>query len=111
MSTFTATVTEDSFSAQVLESILPVLVDFWADWCGPCKMLVPTLEEIAREFSNKIKVVKVDIDKSPHLQKKYNIRSIPTLLLFKDSKIVATKTGLITKNQIVELINTSLNTQ
>ena len=100
--------TDDSFAAEVLQSTSPVLVDFWAGWCGPCKMLAPTIEAIAQEFSNKIKVVKVNVDENNKTSTDYNIRGIPTLMLFKDGKIVATKTGNLTKIQLADFINTNL---
>jgi len=100
--------TDDSFATEVLQSAMPVLVDFWAEWCGPCRMLVPTIEAIASEFSNKIKVVKINVDENNKTSVAYNIRGIPTLMLFKDGKIVATKTGVLTKPQLADFINTNL---
>jgi thioredoxin 1 len=100
--------TDDSFATEVLQSTTPVLVDFWAAWCGPCKMLAPTIEAIAKEFSNKIKVVKVDVDENNKLAIDYNVRGIPTLIIFKDGKIVASKTGGLTKAQLADFINTNI---
>jgi thioredoxin 1 len=108
MSENTIAATDDSFTAEVLQSTIPVLVDFWAEWCGPCKGLAPTIDAIAIEFSNKIKVVKVNVDENGKTASGYNIRGIPTLMLFKDGKIVATKTGALTKTQLADFINTNL---
>lgn len=101
-------VTDDSFATDVLQSTTPVLVDFWAEWCGPCKMIAPTIEAIAKEFSNKIKVVKVNVDENNKTATEYNIRGIPTLALFKDGKVAATKTGVLTKHQLTDFINSNL---
>lgn len=108
MSESVVTVTDDSFATEVLQSTMPVLVDFWASWCGPCRMLAPIVEAVAKEFSNKIKVVEVNVDENSKAALDYNIRGIPTLMLFKDGKIVATKTGMLTQPQLVDFINTNL---
>lgn len=102
------TATDDSFTTEVLQSAVPVLVDFWASWCGPCRMLAPIIEVAAKEFSNKVKVVKVNVDENSKTALDYNIRGIPTLILFKDGKIVATKTGMLTQPQLADFINTNL---
>ena len=92
---------ENDFENQVLKSNLPVIVDFWAEWCGPCKMLTPILEELSNEMKNEINVVKVNLDENQDLAMKYSIRSIPTLLLFKEGNLIDTKVGLLPKSEIV----------
>ena len=92
---------ENDFDKEVLKSNLPVIVDFWAEWCGPCKMLTPILEELSNEMKNEINVVKVNLDDNQDLAMKYSIRSIPTLLLFKQGNLIDTKVGLLPKNEIV----------
>jgi thioredoxin 1 len=102
------TVTDSSFEAEVLQANTLVLVDFWAEWCGPCKMLAPILETIAEEFAGKVKFAKVNVDENNIALAGYDIRGIPTLILFKDGEIVATKVGMISKAQLVDFINTNL---
>ena len=92
---------ENDFEHEVLKSNLPVIVDFWAEWCGPCKMLTPILEELSNEMKNEINVVKVNLDENQDLAMKYSIRSIPTLLLFKEGNLIDTKVGLLPKSEIV----------
>ncbi len=101
-------VSDASFDAEVLNADLPVLVDFWAEWCGPCKMIAPVLEEIAGEYQGKLKVCKVDVDANPEIPPKFGIRGIPTLILFKDGSAEATKVGALSKSQLVEFINSAL---
>ena len=95
----------DSFVAEVLKSELPVLVDFWAPWCGPCKALNPILEKVENEVGGKIRIVKVNIDESPEIASKYSIMSIPTLLFFKDGTVMEQLVGLVQKDKILEKVN------
>ncbi|MCG8695976.1 MAG: thioredoxin TrxA [Minwuiales bacterium] len=98
-------VTDDSFDADVLGSSEPVLVDFWAEWCGPCKQIGPSLEEISTEMGEKLTVAKVNIDDNPNTPTKYGVRGIPTLMLFKDGQVAATKVGALPKGKIQEWID------
>jgi thioredoxin 1 len=102
------TVSDDSFDTDVLGSDLPVLVDFWAEWCGPCKMIAPVLEEIAEEFAGKIKVAKLNIDQNEGTAPKFGIRSIPTLMIFKDGNAEATKVGALSKSELIAFIEQSI---
>ena len=97
-------VSDDSFETDVLKSGVPVLVDFWAEWCGPCKMIAPALEEIAAEMDGKVQIAKVNIDENPQTPQKYGVRGIPTLMLFKDGQVAATKVGALPKNQLAEWV-------
>jgi thioredoxin 1 len=101
-------VTDDTFEQEVLKPSEPVLVDYWAEWCGPCKMIGPVLEEIASEYSGKIKVAKLNIDENPGTPPKYGIRGIPTLMLFKDGNVQATKVGAVSKSQLSAFIDSNL---
>ena len=98
-------VTDANFEQEVVSSDIPVLVDFWAVWCGPCKMIAPVVEEIAEEYSGKIKVGKLDVDNNRQIATKYMIRSIPTLLIFKDGQVVEQIIGVVAKSNLVEKID------
>ena len=104
----TVAVTDDSFETDVLKSGTPVVVDFWAEWCGPCKMIGPALEEIAAEMGEKIRVAKINIDENPGAPSKYGVRGIPTLMLFKDGQVAATKVGAAPKSAIASWIEESI---
>ena len=99
------TVTKENFNEEVISSNIPVLVDFWATWCGPCRMIAPIVEEIANEYDGKIKVGKVNVDEQMGLAVEYGIEVIPTLIFFKDGKAVKKTTGLLDKAEIEEIIN------
>ncbi|EXJ15575.1 thioredoxin TrxA [Imhoffiella purpurea] len=101
-------VTDDSFEEEVLKSPEPVLVDYWADWCGPCKMIAPVLDEIAGEYAGRIKVAKLNIDENPNTPPKYGIRGIPTLMLFRGGEVEATKVGAVSKSQLTAFIDSNL---
>lgn len=105
MSTFTKSVTDSSFETDVLNANTPVLVDFWAEWCGPCRSLGPKLEEVAQELSSKVKIVKLNVDENPGTPGKYGIRGIPAMLLFKGGKEVGQLVGNHPKDAIVEFLN------
>ncbi len=101
-------VTDASFEEEVLGAEVPVLVDFWAEWCGPCKMIAPVLSELADEYAGKVKVCKVDVDANPDIPPKFGIRGIPTLILFKGGNAEATKVGALSKAQLSEFINEAI---
>ena len=101
-------VSDDSFESEVLDAEGPVLVDFWAEWCGPCKQIGRSLEEISEEMADVITVAKVNIDENPMTPSKYGVRGIPTLILFKDGEVAATKVGALPKSKIVEWIQTAV---
>ena len=101
-------VTDATFEAEVLQSEQPVLVDYWAEWCGPCKMISPILDEIATEYAGKLKVAKVNIDDNQKTPAKYGIRGIPTLMVFKNGNIEATKVGALSKSQLAAFIDSAL---
>lgn len=104
----TQAVTDDSFEADVLKATGPVLVDFWAEWCGPCKQIGPALEEIAADKAGEIAIAKVNIDENPMAPSKYGVRGIPTLLIFKDGEEVSRQVGAMAKSKIEEWINSTL---
>ena len=101
-------VTDDSFEEEVLKSETPVLVDYWAEWCGPCKAIAPILDEISADYSEKIQIAKVNIDENPVTPSKFGIRGIPTLMLFKDGDVAATKVGAVSKSQLAAFIDGNL---
>ena len=100
--------TDTSFESDVLQSDVPALVDFWAAWCGPCKMIAPLLDELADEYAGRIKICKVDVDSNPETAAKFNVRGIPTLLAFKNGTVEATKVGALSKVQLVEFVDSLL---
>jgi thioredoxin 1 len=101
-------VTDDSFAADVLQSTQPVLVDYWAEWCGPCKMIAPILDEIASEYAGRLKVAKLNIDDNQATPSSYGVRGIPTLMLFKNGNVEATKVGALSKSQLSAFIDSHL---
>ncbi len=109
MSELTIAVTDETFKADVLDSEIPVLVDFWAEWCGPCRMIAPHVDAIAAELQGKLKVAKVDIDDNPAIPGRYGIVGIPTLMLFKGGKVVERVTGALPKGRILAQVEPHLN--
>jgi thioredoxin 1 len=101
-------VTDDSFDQEVLQSTMPVLVDYWADWCGPCKMIAPILDEVAQEYAGRIKVAKLNIDENQQTPPKFGIRGIPTLMIFKNGNVEATKVGALSKSQLTAFIDSNV---
>lgn len=108
MSDNISAVSDDTFDSEVLKSETPVLVDYWAEWCGPCKMMAPVLDEVAVEYKDKMKFAKLNIDDNPNTPPKYGIRGIPTLMLFKNGKVEATKVGAISKSQLSAFLDENL---
>jgi thioredoxin 1 len=103
-----AQISDDQFEEQVLKSSEPVLVDFWAEWCGPCKMIAPILDELAQSYSGKLKVAKINIDHNQKTPRNYNVRGIPTLMIFKNGKVEATQIGAVSKTQLTQLIDKTI---
>ena len=101
-------VTDGEFEQEVLQAELPVVVDFWAEWCAPCKQIAPALEEIARDLEGRLNIAKVNIDDNPSTPSKYGVRGIPTLILFKDGQVAATKVGTLPKNKLLEWVESML---
>ena len=101
-------VTDSTFEQEVLSSEIPVLLDYWAEWCGPCKMIAPILNDIADEYSGKIKVAKLNIDENPGIPAKFGVRGIPTLMIFKSGSIEATKVGAMSKSQLSAFIDSTI---
>jgi thioredoxin 1 len=99
---------DDSFEQDVLQSAIPVLVDYWAEWCGPCKMIAPILDEVAKEYEGRSKVAKLNIDENQQTPPKYGIRGIPTLMLFKNGNVEATKVGALSKSQLTAFIDSNI---
>ena len=101
-------ITDDAFEEEVLKSEQPVLVDYWAEWCGPCKMIAPILDEIAGEYAGRLKIAKLNIDDNPGTPPKYGIRGIPTLMIFKGGNVEATKVGAVSKSQLTAFIDSNI---
>ena len=104
----TTKITDSSFEIDVLQASKPVVVDYWAEWCGPCKQIGPALEEIADEMSSKVTIAKINIDENPQIPSKYGVRGIPTLMLFKDGQVASTKVGALPKSKLIEWIQSSI---
>jgi len=101
-------ISDDSFEQEVLQAGVPVLVDYWADWCGPCKMISPILDEVAKEYAGKLKVCKLNIDENQATQPKFGIRGIPTLMIFKNGNVEATKVGALSKSQLTAFVDSNI---
>jgi thioredoxin 1 len=101
-------VTDDTFSTEVLQAPLPTLVDYWAEWCGPCRMIAPILDEVAKEYAGRINIAKVNVDENQQTPQKYGVRGIPTLMLFKNGNVAATKVGALSKSQLTAFIDSNI---
>lgn len=101
-------VTDDSFEPEVLQSAVPVLVDYWAEWCGPCKAIAPILDDVAKEYAGRLKIAKLNVDENQRTPPKYQIRGIPTLMLFKNGTLAATKVGALSKSQLTAFIDSNI---
>lgn len=108
MSASIKTVSDASFEADVLNSAVPTLVDYWAEWCGPCKMIAPILDEAAQEYQGRVTIAKLNVDDNPDTAAKFGVRGIPTLMLFKNGKVAATKVGALSKSQLTAFLEESL---
>ncbi len=108
MSPHITAVSDASFENDVINASLPVLIDFWAEWCGPCKMIAPILDELAGQYAGKLKIVKMNVDENSGTPAKYGIRGIPTLMLFKEGNLEATKVGALSKSQLIAFIDSHL---
>lgn len=108
MSELINNITDGDFEQEVLNSASPVLVDYWAEWCGPCKMIAPVLDEVAKDFEGRLKVCKLNIDDNQNTPAKYGVRGIPTLMLFKDGAVEATKVGALSKSQLVTFLESNI---
>ncbi|OGT45002.1 MAG: thioredoxin [Gammaproteobacteria bacterium RIFCSPHIGHO2_12_FULL_41_20] len=106
MSNHVHAITDDAFETEVINASTPVLVDFWAQWCGPCKALAPVLDDIAAQYAGKVKFVKLDVDKNTNTPPKFGVRGIPTLILFKGGQVKATQVGLLSKTELMQFIDT-----
>lgn len=109
MSNNIVAITDGSFETDVIDSSIPVLVDFWAQWCGPCKAIAPILEDIAQKYAGKVKIAKLDVDNNPGTPPKFGVRGIPTLILFKDGQVKATQVGLMSKTELMSFIDTHVS--
>ena len=101
-------VTDDTFGPEVLESEVPVLVDYWAEWCGPCKQIAPILEQVAREYDGRLRIAKVNVDENQQVPAKFGIRGIPTLMLFKNGNLEATRVGALSKSQLTAFLDSNI---
>lgn len=101
-------VTDDTFEPEVLKSDVPVLVDYWAEWCGPCKAIAPLLEEVAKEYDGRLKVAKMNVDENQSIPARFGIRGIPTLMLFKNGNVEATRVGALTKSQLTAFLDSNI---
>jgi thioredoxin 1 len=108
MSTHVSTVSDQAFESDVIQSTIPVLVDFWAEWCGPCKAMAPIFEEVANAFAGRVKFLKLDVDQNPETPPKFGVRGIPSLIMFKDGKVKSTQVGLINKQDLTKFIESHL---